>query len=109
VNTGYFISRLSSAILVIVGVISIVFLLIHLVPGDPVEVMLGESAHAADREALRPALGLDLPIQEQLFNYFRGHASLTDLFFTSFYVQQGSLTGCLLLWNLPYMRCCLQW
>jgi len=76
VNTGYFISRLSSAILVIVGVISIVFLLIHLVPGDPVEVMLGESAHAADREALRTALGLDLPIQEQLFNYFRGLASL---------------------------------
>jgi len=76
VNTGYFISRLSSAILVIVGVISIVFLLIHLVPGDPVEVMLGESAHAADREALRTALGLDLPVQEQLFNYFRGLASL---------------------------------
>ena len=75
-NTGYFISRLSSAILVIVGVISIVFLLIHLVPGDPVEVMLGESAHAADREALRTALGLDLPVQEQLFNYFRGLASL---------------------------------
>jgi len=76
VNTGYFISRLSSAILVIVGVISIVFLLIHLVPGDPVEVMLGESAHAADREALRTALGLDLPVQEQLFNYFHGLASL---------------------------------
>ncbi len=75
-NTGYIISRLSSALLVVVGVVSIVFLLIHLVPGDPVEVMLGESAHAADREALRAALGLDLPLLQQLFNYFHGLASL---------------------------------
>ncbi len=73
-NTGYIISRLSSAILVIIGVICTVFLLIHLIPGDPVEVMLGESAHPADRAALRAALGLDLPVQEQLVNYFRGLA-----------------------------------
>ncbi len=73
-NTGYIISRLSSAILVVIGVICTVFLLIHLIPGDPVEVMLGESAHPADREALRVALGLDLPVQEQLVNYFRGLA-----------------------------------
>ena len=40
------------------------FALIHLIPGDPVDVMLGESAHAADREALRarlPARVLDAP------------------------------------------------
>ncbi|MCP3670895.1 MAG: ABC transporter permease [Gammaproteobacteria bacterium] len=73
-NTGYIISRLSSAILVIIGVICTVFLLIHLIPGDPVEVMLGESAHPADRAALRAALGLDLPVLEQLINYFRGLA-----------------------------------
>ncbi len=71
-NSDYIISRLSSALLVIVGVVCLVFLLIHLVPGDPVEVMLGESAHAADRAALRTSLGLDLPLQQQLLNYFNG-------------------------------------
>jgi ABC-type dipeptide/oligopeptide/nickel transport system permease component len=51
--------RLAGATLVVFGVISIVFLLIHLIPGDPVEIMLGEAASATDREALRIALGLD--------------------------------------------------
>jgi len=75
-HSGYLFSRLASAFLVVIGVVSIVFLLLHLVPGDPVEVMLGESAHPADRAALRTALGLDLPIQEQLVNYFGGLSRL---------------------------------
>ncbi len=70
------ISRLSSALLVIIGVVCMVFMLIHLVPGDPVEVMLGESAQPADRMALRATLGLDLPLHEQLFNYFQGLARM---------------------------------
>lgn len=65
-------SRLFSAFVVVVGVSCLVFLLIHLVPGDPVEVMLGESSQAADREALREALGLNLPVHLQLWNYFNG-------------------------------------
>jgi peptide/nickel transport system permease protein len=44
-------------------------LLIHLVPGDPVEVMLGESASSADRGALRAELGLDRPLPEQFAAY----------------------------------------
>lgn len=66
---SYFLQRLSGACLVVLGVVSIVFLLIHLVPGDPVEIMLGESASAADREALRTALGLDRPLQVQYLGY----------------------------------------
>jgi peptide/nickel transport system permease protein len=54
------------------GVSCLVFLLIHLVPGDPVEVMLGESAQSVDREALRHTLGLDQPIPIQLVRYFNG-------------------------------------
>lgn len=54
------------------GVMSIVFMLIHIVPGDPVEVMLGESAQAADREALRETLGLNLPLSTQWLNYING-------------------------------------
>jgi len=61
--------RLLSALVVALGVVSIVFLLIHLVPGDPVEVMLGEAATPADRAALRSALGLDQPLGRQWFGY----------------------------------------
>jgi peptide/nickel transport system permease protein len=66
----FILSRLFSAALVLVGVSCLVFLLIHLVPGDPVEVMLGEAAQPADREALRHALGLDQGLLTQLLHYF---------------------------------------
>ena len=49
-----------------------VFLLIHLVPGDPVQQMLGEGAASADIEATRHAYGLDAPIGKQYANYWRG-------------------------------------
>ncbi len=66
--------RLLSSFLVILGVSCLVFFLIHLVPGDPVEIMLGESARPADREALRQALGLHLPVWQQLSIYLSGLA-----------------------------------
>lgn len=53
----------------LLGVITLSFLLLHFVPGDPVELMLGERAPAADKENLRRALGLDLPIGEQYTQY----------------------------------------
>jgi peptide/nickel transport system permease protein len=68
----FLVSRLLSALLVIAGVVCLVFLLIHLIPGDPVDVMLGESALPADREALRVALGLDQPLAAQLSHYLTG-------------------------------------
>lgn len=54
---------------VIFGVLALTFLLIHLVPGDPVEVMLGESASLADRAALRAQLGLNQPLLSQFGHY----------------------------------------
>ena len=69
---NYLAQRLAGAVLVVFGVISIVFLLIHLIPGDPVEIMLGESASAADRESLRIALGLDQPVLLQFTHYLNG-------------------------------------
>jgi peptide/nickel transport system permease protein len=57
--------RLLAALPTLLGVLTLVFLLIHLVPGDPVDVMLGEAASAVDREALRARLGLDRPLLEQ--------------------------------------------
>jgi len=63
------ISRLFQFFTVIFGVLVLTFLLIHLVPGDPVEVMLGESASMADRESLREQLGLNQPLLTQFGSY----------------------------------------
>ena len=49
----------------LLGAVSLVFVLIHLIPGDPVEVMLGETATAVDKEALRQSLGFDRPLATQ--------------------------------------------
>ncbi len=65
---SYIVSRLFSAFIVIFGVVFIVFMLIHMVPGDPVEVMLGESASVVDREMLRHAQGLDQSLPQQFIN-----------------------------------------
>ncbi len=65
----FFLQRLLRFFTVIFGVLLLTFLLIHLVPGDPVEVMLGESASSADREALRAELGLNQPLSQQFGTY----------------------------------------
>src|SRR5438552_17466993 len=63
-------------------VLTLVFLLIHIVPGDPVEQMLGEGAAPGDISALRHALGLDLPVHVQYGHYLRqlAHADLVQSF-----------------------------
>ena len=63
------IKRVLSFCTVVFGVLSLTFLLIHLVPGDPVEVMLGESASTADREVLRAELGLNQSVASQFGLY----------------------------------------
>jgi ABC-type dipeptide/oligopeptide/nickel transport system permease component len=57
-------------------VVSMVFLLIHLVPGDPVQQMLGEGATASDLSALRHQYGLDAPLGLQYLHYWRGVSHL---------------------------------
>lgn len=61
--------RLLTLIPTLIGVVTLVFAFIHLVPGDPVDVMLGETAKAADKAALRAELGLEKPIAEQYAAY----------------------------------------
>ncbi len=65
----FLLKKLSSFATVIFGVLLLTFLLIHLVPGDPVEVMLGESASIADRETLRAELGLNQSLIQQFGRY----------------------------------------
>jgi len=68
--------RLIAAAVVLLGVSSITFFLLHLVPGDPIEVMLGESANVADRAQLRAELGLDAPLLQQWVEFHKGLLSL---------------------------------
>ena len=49
----------------VLGIYAIIFLLLHLIPGDPIQVMLGDSASIADQDKLRSQLGLDKPIVVQ--------------------------------------------
>jgi len=66
VSGAYLLKRLAGALGIVLGVALLTSLLIHVVPGDPVELMLGESATAGDRAALRASLGLDRPLHQQL-------------------------------------------
>ena len=69
-------SRLLSALITLLGVVTLVFFLIHLIPGDPVEYILGDSARPADRNALRQQLGLDQPLLQQYRSYLVNLLSL---------------------------------
>src|SRR6202050_658249 len=53
-------------------VVSLVFLLIHLVPGAPIQQMLDQGAPPADIQATRHAYGLDAPLGEQYIHYWKG-------------------------------------
>lgn len=66
----FFGKRILQLIPVLWGVGTIVFLMLHFVPGDPVEIMLGEHALPASKEKLRSDLGLDLPLHTQYIQFW---------------------------------------
>lgn len=70
----YILRRLLLLVFVLFGVVTLVFLLIHLIPGDPVDIMLGDYATSADKQALRKNLGLDQPLYQQYLTYIGGVA-----------------------------------
>jgi peptide/nickel transport system permease protein len=78
VSGAYLLKRLAGALGIVLGVALLTSLLIHLVPGDPIELMLGESATAGDRAALRASLGLDRPLHQQLLGQL-GRLARLDL------------------------------
>lgn len=69
---AYLIRRLLLLGFVLFGVVTLVFFLIHLIPGDPVDIMLGDYAMPADKEELRRNLGLDRPLIIQYGEYVSG-------------------------------------
>jgi len=70
----YLAGRLLRALLTIVGLVTIVFLLVRLIPGDPVEAILGDQAGPEEKAELRRALELDQPMGQQYVS-FLGHVA----------------------------------
>jgi len=68
--TTYLLRRLLALVPVLAVVLTVVFLLIHLIPGDPASAMLGPSATTEQIEATRHELGLDRPLWEQLVGFY---------------------------------------
>jgi peptide/nickel transport system permease protein len=93
----YFLRRLFWFLPTLLGSLTLVFFLMHLVPGDPVDAMLGETASPADKEALRRELGLDRPLVEQ-YGRFLGGLAAGDLGRS---LSQGEAVLDLILSRLP--------
>lgn len=78
-STGYVIRRLFQIVPVVLGVVTIIFLIMHLTPGDPVEIMMGKGSMLSEEEVanLKSEYGLDKPIYVQyykyIFNLLRGN------------------------------------
>ncbi len=94
----YLTQRLLYMIPVVWLVVSAVFLLIHIVPGDPIQQMLGEGAAGADLVAARHAYGLDVPLGQQYWHYWKGvlHGDLGRS------IRYGQSVGSLVVQRYPY-------
>src|SRR5436190_21854865 len=94
----YLITRVLYTLPVVWLVVSLVFLLIHLVPGDPVLQLLGEGAAATDIQAARHAYGLDVRLPKQYLNYWKGvlHGDLGSS------VRMGQTVSKLIAQRYPY-------
>ncbi len=83
--TQYILRRLAQMIPITFGILTLVFSLIHLIPGDPAIQIAGENARPQDVQQVRHALGLDQPLGRQYVNYLKsiargdlGRSSLTN-------------------------------
>ena len=70
--TAFLLRRLAQTVPIALLVATLVFSLIHLIPGDPVEMMLGEGAQRSQVEELRHDLGLDRPLATQYMSFLTG-------------------------------------
>ncbi len=72
--TQYILRRLAQMIPITFGILTLVFSLIHLIPGDPAIQIAGENARPQDVQQVRHALGLDQPLGRQYVNYLKSIA-----------------------------------
>jgi ABC-type dipeptide/oligopeptide/nickel transport system permease component len=94
----YLAQRLLYMVPVVWIVVSAVFLLIHIVPGDPIQQMLGEGAAGVDLAAARHAYGLDVPLGQQYLHYW--NRVLHGDFGKS--IRYGQSVGSLVAQRYPY-------
>ena len=71
----FIVRRLILAIPVLIGVSIIAFLILHLSPGDPAELLAGDEATQADIQMIREKFGLDQPLTTQYFRFIKGIAT----------------------------------
>lgn len=74
---NYLLSKTFYALLVLFGVVSLIFLLFNVVPGDPVRMMLGQRADQVSIDAIRHDIGLDQPIHRQYLKYINDLSPLS--------------------------------
>ena len=68
----YFLKRCGVLVLLLFATSSLVFLLLHVVPGDPIDFLLGEQARGVERATIRAQLHLDLPLITQYQKFWAG-------------------------------------
>jgi peptide/nickel transport system permease protein len=69
---GLIVRRIFQLVLLLIGISFIVFMSMHIAPGDPASIIGGPTATKADVEAIRENLGLNEPLLTQYFDYLRG-------------------------------------
>ncbi len=86
--------RLAYGLLVLFGVVTVVFLLFNVLPGDPARMMLGQRADLASVESIQKELGLDRPLHKQYLHYLNDISPLslhrTDHLNSLIYLDAGS-------------------
>src|SRR5262252_172190 len=70
--TAFVVRRLAFACVTLFAVLTLVFVLVRIVPGDPAQLILGDQASREAIDALRHRLGLDLPLSEQYVVFLSG-------------------------------------
>jgi len=65
----FFIKRISYGVMVLFGVVTVVFLLFHALPGDPVSLIAGQRSDISTRQSITKELGLDKPLHIQFLHY----------------------------------------
>lgn len=83
---SYISKRLCQTVIVLIGISLITFILLQVVPGDPVAMMLEKRADAATIMRVRHQMGLDVPLPQQYWNFIKGAAHFD--FGTSYFTQE---------------------
>lgn len=67
-----FLRRLLESVVILIGVALLIFIMLRVIPGNPIETMMGEHASQSTIDRMTAELGLDQPIHIQFFRYISG-------------------------------------